>query len=315
MKYVRIAVVILLIASLGIYGAGVVREKQGEDPTRPVITSDREVLEIPVSYEEADLLEGLSASDERDGDLTDQILVGEFSQFVEKGVCNVSYVVFDSSNQAATLSRQVRFTDYVSPRITLSEPLVFTEGQTESAIERIGASDVLDGDITSLVRQNESDIDYRTAGDYSITVEVTNSFGDLETETLPVHVVEPSRLGLEIGLTPISYTWIRERTLNPTAMWNPWQTPMGTRWIRVLYRRIPVWTPAGGLLSGALLCGKRKRSGRGNLADRDRPGVKEERMGDTKEFNLDEISLRSVCVDVVKNLWVIMLPLWLPGSQ
>ena len=49
MKYVRIAVVILLIASLGIYGAGVVREKQGEDPTRPVITSDREVLEIPVS--------------------------------------------------------------------------------------------------------------------------------------------------------------------------------------------------------------------------------------------------------------------------
>ena len=201
MKYVRIAVVILLIASLGIYGAGVVREKQGEDPTRPVITSDREVLEIPVSYEEADLLEGLSASDERDGDLTDQILVGEFSQFVEKGVCNVSYVVFDSSNQAATLSRQVRFTDYVSPRITLSEPLVFTEGQTESAIERIGASDVLDGDITSLGRQNESDIDYRTAGDYSITVEVTNSFWDLETETLPVHVVEPSRLGLEIGLT------------------------------------------------------------------------------------------------------------------
>ena len=30
-------------------------------------------------------------------------------------------------------------------------------------------------------------------------------------------------------------------------------------------------------------------------------------MGDTKEFNLDEISLRSVCVDVVKNLWVIVL--------
>ena len=201
MKYVRIAVIILLAASLGIYGAGVTREKSGEDPTMPVIESDREVLEIPVDYEEADLLEGLTASDEKDGDLTDQILVGEFSQFVEKGLCNVSYVVFDSSNQPATFSRQVRFMDYVSPRLTLSEPLVFTVGQAESAVARIGATDVLDGDISSLIRQTDSDIDYRTAGSYTITVEVTNSFGDVETQTLPVHVTEPSRQELEIELS------------------------------------------------------------------------------------------------------------------
>lgn len=201
MKYVRIAVIILLIASMGIYGAGVVREKSGEDPTKPVIQSDREVLEIPVAYEETDLLAGLTASDEKDGDLTDQILVGEFSQFVEKGLCNLSYVVFDSSNQPATFSRQVRFTDYVSPRLTLSEPLVFTVGQAESAVDRIGASDVLDGDISSLIRQTDSDIDYRTAGSYTITVEVTNSFGDVETQALPVHVTEPSSQELEIALS------------------------------------------------------------------------------------------------------------------
>ena len=45
MRYIRILVVILFIASLGIYGAARIREQATEDPTRPVITSDREELE------------------------------------------------------------------------------------------------------------------------------------------------------------------------------------------------------------------------------------------------------------------------------
>ena len=63
MKYVRIAVIILFVASLGLYGASWIREKQQADPTRPQITSDREVLEVPCQYEEAQLLEGLTAED------------------------------------------------------------------------------------------------------------------------------------------------------------------------------------------------------------------------------------------------------------
>ncbi len=201
MKYVRIIVVLLFIASLGIYGSGVIKERREEDPTMPSITSDREVVEVSVNYEEADLLEGLTAYDEKDGDLTSEILVGEFSQFIEEGICNVTYVVFDSSNQAARLSRRVQFTDYESPKFTLSEPLVFTVGNSQSASEKIGATDLLDGNISTLVKQTGSTIDYRTAGAYSISVEVTNSFGDVEEANLPVHVVEPSRQALEIGLS------------------------------------------------------------------------------------------------------------------
>ena len=61
MKYIRIAAIAILILAAGLYGAGVVKEKQEEDPTRPTITSDREVLEISVNYTEEDLLQGLSA--------------------------------------------------------------------------------------------------------------------------------------------------------------------------------------------------------------------------------------------------------------
>ena len=117
MRYIRILVIILFIASLGIYGAARIKEQATEDPTRPGITSDREELEVSTSYEESDLLEGLTAEDEKDGDLTDQIMAGNFSQFIEPGVCNLTYVVFDSSNQAATLTRRVRFTDYEAPKL------------------------------------------------------------------------------------------------------------------------------------------------------------------------------------------------------
>lgn len=104
MKYIRITMMFLFVVSLGLYGLSWVKEKQLEDSTKPSLTSDREEMELSVDYEEGDLLEGLTASDAKDGDLTDQIIVGSFSQFLEPGVCNVSYVVFDSVNQPAVLT-------------------------------------------------------------------------------------------------------------------------------------------------------------------------------------------------------------------
>src|SRR5699024_3914631 len=41
---------------------------------------------------------------------------------------------------------------------------------------------------------------YMAAGDYSMQMEVTNSFGDLAEITLPVHVVEPAERRLSIDL-------------------------------------------------------------------------------------------------------------------
>lgn len=206
MKYIKITVIVLLVLSLGIYGAGIIKEKRDEDPTRPVITSDREVLEISVNYEEEELFAGLSAEDERDGDLTDEIIHGKFSQFIEPGVCNLSYVVFDTSNQAGTLSRRVHFVDYESPKLSLSRPLVFTIGEGESAIDSIGASDVLDGSLSDMVKQVNSTVDYRTEGDYTVSVEVSNSFGDVEEQTLPVHIISSARQELKIELsTPLVY--------------------------------------------------------------------------------------------------------------
>lgn len=203
MRIVRAALIIVFILSLGTFGISELLKMQNQDTTLPQITSDREVLEIPCDYTEQDLLEGLSAYDETEGDLTSQIIPGSFSRFIEDGVCNLTYVVFDSSDQPASLTRRVRFTDYHSPRFTLSQPLVFAvqEGSYTEAMNRLGAEDMLDGDRDDWIVQTDTDVNYQMEGSYTMTVEVTNSFGDVSTAALPVHVVNPERQNLNISLS------------------------------------------------------------------------------------------------------------------
>lgn len=81
MKAIRNIVIVLLVIALGIYVASWFVEQSREDPTRPTITSDVEVLELPCAYSQEQMLSGLHAYDERDGDLTSEILVGEISRF------------------------------------------------------------------------------------------------------------------------------------------------------------------------------------------------------------------------------------------
>ena len=78
MRIVRTALIIVFILSLGTFGISELLEMQNQDTTLPEITSDREVLEISCDYTEEDLLAGLSAYDETDGDLTSQIIPDPF---------------------------------------------------------------------------------------------------------------------------------------------------------------------------------------------------------------------------------------------
>ena len=214
MKFVKSAVIAIFVLAVGIFGTAKVLAYTERDPSPPEITSDREILEIPCSYTQKQLVEGLTAHDDTDGDLTSQILTGSFSRFIEKGLCNVTYVVFDSVNQPASLTRQVRFTDYYSPRFTLTDPLIFSEGEGsyDEAMSRIGATDLLDGDRKDWVTQTDTDVNYQRAGTYHITVSVDNSYGDLSEVSLPVHVTSGSlNNGLRIELsTSLAYLRVGE---------------------------------------------------------------------------------------------------------
>ncbi len=203
MRIVRLGLIIVFLLSLGLFGVTEAAQFVLQDRTEPEITSDRDVLEITCDYTEDQLMEGLSASDEKDGDLTSQIIAGSFSRFIEEGVSNITYVVFDSSNHPASLTRKVHFTDYHSPRFTLTEPLVFSEeeGSYTEAMERLGATDQLDGDLKDWITQTDTDVNYQRIGAYTMNVQVESSLGAVSELALPVHVVSGESRNVDIALT------------------------------------------------------------------------------------------------------------------
>ena len=195
MRLVKIGLIIVFLVSTGLFGVTGLMKLGSRGDEKPVIESDGEALEIPCEYTKEDLLLGVTASDEEDGDLTDQIVAGSFSRFVDPGVTGLTYVVFDSQGQSASLTREVRFTDY--------HPLVFREGEGSytEAMERLDAVDQLDGSRKDWIIQTDTDVNYSTAGNYTMSVEVTNSLGDTASASLPVHVVNAQSRNVQIALT------------------------------------------------------------------------------------------------------------------
>lgn len=200
--------IVALAVAVVLFGVAQVLDRLGQDGTVPTLTADSDTLELSCAYTEEQLLEGVAAWDEKDGDLTDQIIVGSFTRFLEPGVCDLSYVVFDSAEHMATLTRRVHFTDYHSPQFALAQPLCFEESMTNNTEVRalFSASDLLDGDLTSWISYVETTAAYGVPGDYTITMEVRNSFGDTVSYDFPIHIYERDSQNVDITLTtPLVY--------------------------------------------------------------------------------------------------------------
>lgn len=210
MKYVRILLFALLGISAFAFGAAKAKEFSGRNASAPTFTCSSDILELPCDHTEKDLLAGITAHDR---DLTDKILVGAFSRFVGEASCSVAYVVFDSANAAATFNRKVHFTDYEPPKIRLEEPLVFAEGagSTDLVRDRLVIEDKLDGSLSEAAQFSNISVYYDFAGDYSLTVTATNSFGDVVEETLPVHIIPKREAELSFQLAePLTYLKVGE---------------------------------------------------------------------------------------------------------
>lgn len=188
MRHVRRITVIVFGLAVILYILTSIKLKMESDNTVPAITSDRDVLQVSVDASEEDLLEGLTASDEKDGDLTQDIVVGSISKFVKRGTVNISYVVFDQNNNAGQFIRKCEFTDYSSPEFSLAESLDFQVGETVKVLDILTANDSLDGDITDKIRIVASNVDNRQPGRYTVSVQVTNDYGDTVEQDLIINI-------------------------------------------------------------------------------------------------------------------------------
>lgn len=160
------------------------------DKIPPVITFASELLEVSVDAPEESLLEGVSATDETDGDLTAQVKIQGSTQLLTEDTVKVSYIVFDSSSNIATASRTVRYLNYEKPRFSLEAPLTYARNESLEILERLHATDVKDGNISSSIRISLANLTTGNGDVSTITAQVINSLGDTELISLPVVISE-----------------------------------------------------------------------------------------------------------------------------
>ena len=185
MRILRMLTAALLAVTAVLYiGNGLFTRLSGRE-VGPVIECPEEVLEVSIHDGEQALLTGVTARDKQDGDLTDRVMVGGVSKLIGGNRAKVTCMVFDSDDNMASLVRQVRYTDYRRPRISLRAPLVFASEKEAKLLEQVMVSDVLDGDLSEKARVSTL---WATEdeGVYSATVLVTNSMGDTAMVEVPV---------------------------------------------------------------------------------------------------------------------------------
>lgn len=190
---------LLLAVTLAAFAVFLFINRSGVDIRGPVIHTDGALLEVSVNDTEDILLEGVTARDSSDGDVTDSVEVENISTFYSDKKRLVTYVAFDSDNHVARATRELKYTDYESPKFILSEPLQYLPGAVNL---KVSAVDALDGDITSAIKLVTDDaITTDQPGKYPATFQVSNSAGDVSSLPVTIEIVERVQGAPQILLT------------------------------------------------------------------------------------------------------------------
>ena len=192
MRILRIIISVVFVVTAVMFVRYWYIDRFKSDKTLPVITIEGDMIEVELDADNEALLAGVSAYDEKDGDLTDRVIVESISKFTDIGVCKVYYAVCDADNHVASASRKIKYKGYESPRFTMNRSLCYSQLESINVSEVISAHDVIDGDIGENVIITSSDYEYGVLGTYTVKAEVSNSKGDQINITLPLLVEDRS---------------------------------------------------------------------------------------------------------------------------
>jgi peptidoglycan/xylan/chitin deacetylase (PgdA/CDA1 family) len=160
------------------------------------LVSDRDHYTLPGQvYEE----EGFSAMDGHDGDITHKVQR-------ELTETEVIYTVTDASGNTAQLRRPIVYDDPVAPVLTLLGDTELTiDAGTQYTEPGYTATDNCDGDIKHLVNV-VGNVNIWSAGTYTITYTVTDSYGNTTSATRTVNVKAKQTGGGDVGGTQVDGT-------------------------------------------------------------------------------------------------------------
>ena len=197
MRYLRIVVVILAIAVTLL--RIVLFIAKSDIDVAPTINCDKDVIAVKCSDGDEEILRGVTAFDEQDGDITDKLYVERMYYMVGENKSRVKLVVIDSDNNVTKLTKDVIYTDYKKPEFFLSSDLVFEINDKTRIASLFTAEDCFDGDITNRIRLISNSYNSTKPGVYNLTARVSNTHGDITELNFKMRVIsEPFSVKLKL---------------------------------------------------------------------------------------------------------------------
>ncbi|MBC1954553.1 DUF5011 domain-containing protein [Listeria welshimeri] len=157
---------------------------------RPEITATNQIVSLGDVFNP---LEGVTAKDKEDGDITSSIkVVFNNVDTSAEGVYQVTYSVVDNHGKAAQ-EVTIQVTVKNDLPVIVAEDKVVTIDGSFNPLEGVTASDKQDGDLTSDIQVVSNDVDMQKPGTYHVTYEVIDHNGGTTTKTITV-TVEASQM-------------------------------------------------------------------------------------------------------------------------
>ncbi|MFA5006021.1 MAG: immunoglobulin-like domain-containing protein [Candidatus Izemoplasmatales bacterium] len=184
------------------------------DNDAPVITGIHG-LEFVFGDDAPDYLDGVTATDNVDGDLTDEIVVDSSAVDLETvGVYTVTYTVEDASgNQSAVYSTFIQVkefaddADLVPPVFNGQSNKTYTIGVSAAPnyLTGVTATDNVDGAVTADIVVNSAAVNLAVPGVYTVTYTVEDSSGNESQVSITVTVVKETVAPVISGIHNIEY--------------------------------------------------------------------------------------------------------------
>ena len=179
MKKMKKASYILLLISTVLFIVVELKDYIGKDRKAPVITCPESACVVSVEDPESVLLQGVTAKDNRSGDVSESVVVEKISPMSKDGTMTITYASIDESGNVGRKERKLEYTDYTAPVFNMKGPLrVDVNKYNLDYLNNISASSSIDGDLTGKIKFNFVDDKYvQGAGDYELEFKVTDSRG------------------------------------------------------------------------------------------------------------------------------------------
>lgn len=209
----------VVIASVLILGGYVATAFSSADREPPEICIETTEIAISVQDAESSLLQGVTAWDDHDGDVTATLVVESLYGITEDSRATVTYAAFDKAGNVTKAERTVYLIDYESPHFTLSRALVFEFGSVSGVMDSVGVEDILDGDIRQHVKATmlTRGSTVTAEGTHEVQFRVTNSLGDTAEMIIPVEVYPIGSYDAELTLSEYLVYIPQGTVLNPES--------------------------------------------------------------------------------------------------